>query len=394
MNEEQISAMIKKEVAAWLSSQQGQTDGYQYEKTFVECWRSVGQKVLQESLGRIPGSKNKKKLQSSLGEIIVPNNHSINQMANNFRMTSYLQENVCFVGQKETFEEGSETLQKLMGIEVSNKQIQRVSEHYGQCLEEGIEQQLKEDAPHCILKQEDATPVYGMCDGSMVFTREEKWKEIKLGRFFKGTDNLAITEHRNWIEKSKYCALLGGHEAFLKRFELLLCGYLNIVFIADGARWFWDWASLWYPNATQILDYFHCKEYLCEFAQLVFKDKQQRDKWIKQQEDFLFSDNVSEVISTIKTFIGLNDNAAAYQQKIITYYQNNQTRMLYGTYKKKGLLIGSGPIESAHRNIIQKRLKLSGQRWGKPGVQQIANLRVAHKSDDWDKVVEMIKKAA
>ena len=61
MNEEQISAMIKKEVAAWYASQQGQTDGYQYEKTFVECWRSVGQKVLQESLGRIPGSKNKKK---------------------------------------------------------------------------------------------------------------------------------------------------------------------------------------------------------------------------------------------------------------------------------------------------------------------------------------------
>jgi hypothetical protein len=70
----------------------------------------------------------------------------------------------------------------------------------------------------------------------------------------------------------------------------------------------------------------------------------------------------------------------AYQEKIITYYQNNQTRMLYGTYKAKGLMIGSGPIESAHRNIIQKRLKLSGQRWGKSGVQQIANLRVAHKS--------------
>lgn len=309
-------------------------------------------------------------------------------------MTSYLQENVCFVGQKETFEEGSETLQKLMGIEVSNKQIQRVSEHYGQRMEEEIEQQLKEDAPHCISKQEDGTPVYGMCDGSMVFIREEKWKEIKLGRVFKDTDNLAITEDRNWIEKSKYCAHLGGHEAFLKRFELLLYGYSNIVFIADGARWFWDWVSLWYPQATQILDYFHCKEYLCAFALLVLKDKQQREQWIKQQEALLFGDKVSEVIINIKAFIGLNEEAAAYQEKILTYCQNNRTRMLYGTYKKKGLLIGSGPIESAHRNIIQKRLKLSGQRWGKPGVQQIANLRVAHKSDDWNKVVEMIKIAA
>ena len=309
-------------------------------------------------------------------------------------MTSYLQENVCFVGQKETFEEGSETLQKLLGIEVSNKQIQRVSEHYGQRLEETIEQEIKEDAPVCLSKQPESQPVYCMADGSMVFTREEKWKEIKLGRVFKATDNLSITEKRNWIEKSKYCAYLGTHEAFLERFGLLLCGYLNIVFIADGARWFWDWASLWYPGAIQILDYFHCKEYLCEFAKLVFKDKAQREQWIKQQEELLFSDKIDQVISGINAFIGLNDETAAYQQKIITYYRNNRTRMLYGTYKKNGLLIGSGPIESAHRNIIQKRLKLSGQRWGKPGVQQIANLRVAHKSDDWTKVVEMIKKAA
>jgi len=336
----------------------------------------------------------KKKLQSSLGEIIVSNNHSVSQMANNFRVTAYLQENICFVGQKETFEEGSETLQKLMGIEVSNKQIQRVSEHYGKCLEEAIEQQVKEDDSNCIAKQDSSQLIYAMNDGSMVFTREEKWKEIKLGRVFNAQDHLAITEDRKWIEKSKYCAYLGEHKTFLERFELLLCGHLNIVFVADGARWFWDWASLWYPKAIQILDYFHCKEYLCEFAQFVFKDKQQRDQWIKQQEELLFSDKVNEVISTIKEFIGLNDEAKAYQQKTITYYQNNRTRMLYGTYKEKGLLIGSGPIESAHRTVIQKRLKLSGQRWGKQGVQQIANLRVAYKSNDWNMVVDMIKMAA
>jgi hypothetical protein len=67
--------------------------------------------------------------------------------------------------------------------------------------------------------------------------------------------------------------------------------------------------------------------------------------------------------------------------------------MQYGTYKKNGFMIGSGPIESAHRNIIQKRLKLSGQRWSKQGVQQIANLRIAHKSSNWHQVIDMIKVA-
>ena len=61
MDEQQISELVKKEVSAWFSKQQGQTDGYEYEKSFSECWREVGKKVLQESLGRIPGSKNEKK---------------------------------------------------------------------------------------------------------------------------------------------------------------------------------------------------------------------------------------------------------------------------------------------------------------------------------------------
>lgn len=335
----------------------------------------------------------KKKLLSSFGEIIVPNNHPVGIMTNTFRMTSYLQENVCFIGQKETFEEGSETLQKLMGIDISNKQIQRISEHYGQCLEEVIEGQVKGDNPHDIFKQSTSQPIYAMNDGSMIFTREEKWKEIKLGRVFNAQDNLAITENRNWIKESKYCAYLGDYKTFLERFELLLYGYLDIVFIADGARWFWDWASIYYPDMIQILDYYHCKEYLCEFAKLVFKDKQQREQWIKQQEELLFCDKADEVILNIKNFIGLNKEAFAFQQKIITYYENNRTRMFYGTYKEKGLLIGSGPIESAHRNIIQKRLKLSGQRWGKKGAQQIATLRVVRKSNEWNRVTELIKMA-
>ena len=230
-----------------------------------------------------------------------------------------------------------------------------------------------------------------MTDGSMVFTREDGWKEIKLGRVFNSNENIAVTQKRHEIKNSKYCAYLGGFEAFLHRFELLLQGMVNLVFIADGAKWFWDWASVYYPQAIQILDYYHAKEYLCEYAKLTFKDHQQRGQWIKLQEELLFKDEIDEVIVCIKSFKGLVGEALKYQQKIITYYENNTTRMLYGTYRNKGLLIGSGPIESAHRNVIQKRLKLSGQRWTKQGVQKIANLRVVHKSNNWKQIIEMAK---
>ena len=61
MDEQALTALVKQEVLTWFSSQENQSDGYEYEKTFVKCWQSIGQKVLQQSMGKLPGSKNKKK---------------------------------------------------------------------------------------------------------------------------------------------------------------------------------------------------------------------------------------------------------------------------------------------------------------------------------------------
>jgi hypothetical protein len=64
--------------------------------------------------------------------------------------------------------------------------------------------------------------------------------------------------------------------------------------------------------------------------------------------------------------------------------------MYYQTYRSRGLLIGSGPIEAAHRLVLQKRMKLSGQKWTKKGAQAVANLRVVHLNQQWDRVINLI----
>ena len=68
--------------------------------------------------------------------------------------------------------------------------------------------------------------------------------------------------------------------------------------------------------------------------------------------------------------------------------------MQYKDYREKGYMIGSGAIEAAHRNVVQQRLKLSGQRWSIAGAHQIVNLRASKKSNQWNTVVQLIKSAA
>ena len=224
----------------------------------------------------------------------------------------------------------------------------------------------------------------------MVLTREDAWKELKLGRVFTAESVLPENEERNFIRSSSYVAHFGECEAFLNKLSLLTDSLPNMVWIADGARWIWHWIEEQYPQAVQILDYFHAKEKLCEFAELALPDQRQRAGWIREQEDLLFQDQVALVMANVG-LMTLKGAARDRQRALLSYYQNNKERMQYGSFRRQGYLIGSGPIEGAIRNVIQQRLKLSGQRWTISGAQQIANLRVTEKSHQWHKVLQLIE---
>lgn len=314
------------------------------------------------------------------------------QAAPPFQMSPYLQERVCFVGQKEVYQEASTTLDELVGVAVTAKQIERVCHHFGALIEQAEPAPPPEPAPPAEATCSPEHPVYALADGSMVLTRETGWREIKLGRLFSAQAH-EKGETRGRITESIYTAHLGHYEAFLSKFEAELAAVPSgrLVFLADGAAWFWDWVSQAHPQAIQILDYYHCKGHLCKFAKVYFKDKTQRQHWIEAQQKRLFQDQVDAVIETIEGLAhrGVEDLIA--RGEILSYYRNNRTRMSYGSYRRQGLLVGSGPIEAAHRNVIQHRLKLAGQRWTEQGAQRVANLRVLRQSDRWDNVVELAK---
>ncbi|MDR1098101.1 MAG: hypothetical protein LBL57_08220, partial [Tannerella sp.] len=80
------------------------------------------------------------------------------------------------------------------------------------------------------------------------------------------------------------------------------------------------------------------------------------------------------------------------KEQLIACYQNNKKRMRYAQYRTVGCgIIGSGAIESAHRTVIQKRMKLSGQRWSTDGVKNRLRLRTFSMNRQWAKVIDFLK---
>lgn len=301
---------------------------------------------------------------------------------------------MCLLGQSQVFKDGEELFLKMMGIIVSGMQIQRVSECYGEYIEADHQRFIEtEDTPPSIADKKKDT-VCVMVDASTLFTREEGWKEIKVGRVFAQKDCVQVQEKRNEIVQSHYVCHLGEHREFLKKFECYVEDYKKKVCIADGATWIWNWAEDTYPDMIQILDYYHAVEKISDYAKEQIQDTEKRKQWMDKQEKLLLNNEAATILNAIQKQQGHTPAAETSRKAAISYYENNLKRMQYKTFREAGYMIGSGPIESAHRNVVQQRLKLSGQKWSIKGAQRIVNLRAYQKSNRWDEVVEIIKMAA
>ncbi len=277
-----------------------------------------------------------------------------------------------------------------LDIDINEMQLYRITDHYGESLASVLEENKRLQP---MLPEEDV--LYAMADGSMILTREQKWKEAKLGRLFSGKDCLQIEGKVNEVKASQYVSHFGGCKQFTDKLDKVLDDYGDLkerlIFICDGAIWLRIWIEDAYPYAISILDFYHVKEYLCLFAKEIFKDDCERNTWITEQEKLLLESKTHQVIDTIKK-IGNNKKKAA-TKKIVEYYQSNINRMDYKYYLTIGKgIIGSGAIESAHRTVIQCRMKRSGQRWSKKGAKNMLCLRTIKMNNQWDEVEKLIKK--
>jgi len=196
------------------------------------------------------------------------------------------------------YENCSDVLEKLSGVQVSVTQIYRLTDLYGKQIEDTV----NAERPLTPLKAEEV--LYVQADGSMILTREESWKEVKVGRFFKSSDCIHAGAKQGWISNSQYVAHLGSSRDFSKMMDNLIESYgrldKRLLFISDGASWIKNWIEDAFPGAVSILDYYHACEHLHEFSKTFFKDKQLEQRWTDQQKELLLKSGVPEVIKNLK----------------------------------------------------------------------------------------------
>lgn len=298
------------------------------------------------------------------------------------RTSPYLQEKLALLGCEQVFARVPELVQSLLGIEVNQAQTYRVCQAISLAIDE---HQLHSPSPALAQQAGQAKAlIYGMVDGSMLLT-DTGWQETKLGRVFAAQDHRA-SPFRATIVRSEYVGHRGSCQDFTPAFEQLLPpdSPAQKVFVTDGAEWIGNWLRATYPTATHILDYFHVVEKLAALA----RELPNGQVWLAAQQEALLADQSQQVEDNV---LALSQLSLTERTSVVGYLMKNRERMRYKTYQEQGLLIGSGPIEAAHKAVLQVRMKRSGQRWADRGCDNMVRLRVAHHSGKFSLVTDLLK---
>lgn len=282
-------------------------------------------------------------------------------------------------------------LGELTGVWVSAKEAQRLLARSEEVLRSYQQTRWAQATAHLLAGQRAPEVLYLLADGVQTPIRGG-WRETKVGVARCGGREGSL------VGSSRYVSLLGESEpetgertpaasAFGWEWAALAeaCGVTHaglVVVLGDGARWLWNQAALHFPQAIQILDVWHATERLWEVGRLAFAEESARKAWVQARQAQLWDyqiDALLVALEEVAVYAGAREKALETRG----YFHNNRERMDYPRYKRLGLQVGSGMVESACKQVVSQRLKGAGMRWREAGAQTVARLRCLLLGGEW-----------
>jgi len=137
-----------------------------------------------------------------------------------------------------------------------------------------------------------------------------------------------------------------------------------------------------------ILDFYHAAEHLGDLARVLYPgDESAREHWLEEWCHRLKHEGGRAVLEGLCALPpDGRESVRRVHGEVVGYFANQVHRMDYPTYQTKGWAIGYGPMESACKTVLGKRMKNGGMRWGEDGADQMSHLRALFCSGErqWD----------
>ncbi len=153
--------------------------------------------------------------------------------------------------------------------------------------------------------------------------------------------------------------------------------------LGDGAPWIVDkFRDNFGSQGSYLLDFYHVSQYLAQAATRITRSHKQRE-WVRRQQGRLLNNQSNKILRSLHPHLEPAGTPEAPVSDAHRYLTQRQDCLDYVAARNSGLPIGSGEVESGHRHVIQKRLKVAGAWWNQTNAQAMLNLRTARANYQW-----------
>jgi hypothetical protein len=311
------------------------------------------------------------------------------------------------------YELAARLAQLLLGVTISAMGVWRVAQRLGQAAadySEALSQYHTDSRSEGILAAETPPAVVLGVDGctlgmqvrthrrrrvgteplpALPLVEEGHFREVKTGVLLLPGERVETSPGRRSVVRRFLVTCLGEADQIFRRLyaQLRELGWVGthtvVVIVGDGAEWIWNRATM-FVNRCEILDFWHALEHAWTFARLRYgDDSAQADRWVHQIAEDLRAGKLQDVIAALKRLRPKTEELRASLQSLVGYYSENAGRMRYDEYLRLGYGIGSGAVESAHKQVVHARLRQAGMRWSEAGARRLLALRLLLLNNDW-----------
>ncbi len=154
----------------------------------------------------------------------------------------------------------------------------------------------------------------------------------------------------------------------------------KIFALADGANGLKEALEKSFPRLQFILDRPHLKQHLYEGVEAMELPKKLFHSILDAIVSLIELGKVHKIIKRFQNYQGTGEKQI---ETLANYLVRFQDCVHYRKFQSLGLPIGSGEIESAHRYIPQKRLKIPGATWHPDSINPMLALRIIRANDLW-----------
>jgi hypothetical protein len=228
---------------------------------------------------------------------------------------------------------------------------------------------------------------------------DDSWRDVRALLIFREADLVQTSNKRREIIHRRVIAHVGTKEEWMRLVHMALheegvYTAREVVIIADGGNGIWPLFDELLPSTrfrkvVQLLDWYHAASHLWAVGRALkgWKTTAERKacaRWVHVLLDDLAEGKVANVVQRLRRLRPRSEAVKDTVRKCIDYLEGHRHRMRYAWCRKKGMLIGSGPVESVHGWVIQARCGLPGMRWSLEGINAMLRLRCSWASGRWD----------